>query len=167
MAKARKHFWLGFLIGLLATLLLAALAVIFVPALRRVVGLSDNAASPTNPPPTNGTIFNELPPVHNESTNIKVSAPEAYTGVASPLTVQGEARVFENVVNLRLKDANGQTLVESTATAASPDVGQFGPFTASLTFTATPGTTGTLEVFTTSAKDGSEVDKVTLPVTFR
>lgn len=161
MARTRKQFWPGFVVGVLVVALATGAVVLLVPQLRQLIGLA-----PGNDPTPPGTVTNELPPVHNESANIKVTAPEAYATVTSPLTVEGEARVFENVVSLRLLDANGNVLVGTNTTAQSPDVGQFGPFSVDLPFDHPTGTTGTLEVFTTSAKDGSEIDKVTLPVRF-
>ncbi|MFO0702393.1 MAG: Gmad2 immunoglobulin-like domain-containing protein [Candidatus Andersenbacteria bacterium] len=124
-------------------------------------GTTDNSSVTSNAPATN-----DRPPVTTESENIRVTAPAPYANVTSPLTVQGQARVFENVVNLRLLDANGNVLVETTTMAHSPDVGQFGSFSIDLPFVHATDTSGSLEVFTISAKDGSEVDKVTLPVTF-
>lgn len=159
MARRRTNFWLGFTIGLLAALLVATLAVLLVPKLRPIVGI-ENAAVVVNTPV-------ELPPVKTESENIHVTAPEGYAVIRSPLTVQGEARVFENTVNVRLRDEDGRVLAETFATAEATDVGQFGPFAISLNYEQPTGKTGELEVFWFSPRDGSETDKVTIPVSFR
>ncbi len=79
---------------------------------------------------------------------------------------KGKARVFENVVSIRLKDKNGKILFQGTTNAQSPDVGQFGLFQKEVTF-ETMQKEGTLEVYQASARDGSEIDKVTIPVKFQ
>lgn len=160
MARRRTNFWLGFTIGLLAALLIATLAILLIPKLRPIVGIessTSNVASVEVP--------NE-PPVRLESENIYVSAPAPDQTVTSPVTVSGQARVFENVVNIRLRDEDGRILAETYTTADAPDIGQFGPFSISLSFDAPTGTTGTIEVFQQSARDGSETDTVSIPVRF-
>ena len=101
-----------------------------------------------------------------QSPNIIVFAPKAGTEVGVPLRVEGEARVFENQLNVRLKDADGTILTERGVTAQSPDIGLYGPFALELTYPEPEGTEGTIEAFDYSAKDGSEIDKVIIPVTF-
>lgn len=105
-------------------------------------------------------------PVVSESGNIKVSQPLPLQTVSSPLAVRGEARVFENNVEYRLTESDGTVLAEGFATAQAPDIGQFGPFEATIGFN-TETEVGTLEVFSTSPKDGSEINKVTIPLIFR
>lgn len=100
-----------------------------------------------------------------EEANIVVFSPKENTNINSPFDVEGKARVFENVVSLRLKDKNGKILFQGTTDAQSPDVGQFGLFQEEINYT-TAQTEGTLEVFQSSAKDGSEIDKVVIPVKF-
>jgi hypothetical protein len=51
--------------------------------------------------------------------------------------------------------------------ANAPDAGQFGPFSENITISSNNVRTGDallLEVFQFSAKDGSEVDKVSIPL---
>lgn len=98
--------------------------------------------------------------------NIIVTAPQENDVVGWNFQVTGEARVFENVVSYRLRDADGSVLAESVTEAKSPDVGQFGPFVISVDASAAKGKRGTLEVFQSSAKDASEIDKVTVHVVF-
>ncbi|MBI4127756.1 MAG: GerMN domain-containing protein [Parcubacteria group bacterium] len=99
-------------------------------------------------------------------TNIQVFSPTPSQQVGLPLVVTGQARVFENTFSIRLKDQDGTELVEVVAMANSPDIGQFGPFSVSINYPAPQGTTGTLEAFQYSAQDGSEIDKVIVPVKF-
>lgn len=99
------------------------------------------------------------------SKNIEVLSPRGGDFVESGFAVKGNARVFENVVSIRLTDAEGNILVQTTTYANAPDAGMFGSFEKVLKF-ETSETTGTLEVYQPSAKDGSEIDKVTVPVLF-
>lgn len=122
-------------------------------------------ASPT-PFPTVGnapTDSENIPPA--SSINIEVLTPRTGDSIKSGFRVEGNARTFESNVRIRLSDAEGNILVDTNTLANAPDVGQFGPFEKSLTF-ETNAKTGTLEVFQNSAKDGSEIDKVSIPVVF-
>ncbi len=103
------------------------------------------------------------PPV---SGNITVTFPLANATVGAQLVVQGQARVFESTVNYRLTDSNNTVLASGFATAQAPDIGQFGPYAITTSYLAPGTSTGTLEVFAVSAQDGSEIDMVTVPVTF-
>ncbi len=98
--------------------------------------------------------------------NIIVFLPKVNDVIGLPLVIDGEARVFESNFNYRLKDSDGTILIENSAMANAPDAGQYGPFQVSVNYPASKGTTGSLEVFDYSAKDGSEIDKVIIPVRF-
>ena len=100
------------------------------------------------------------------SGNIVVYQPRAQQQLSNPFVLIGEARVFENVFNYRLLDETQQVLAESFALAAAPNVGQFGPFDFPITYSASASANGLLEVFAQSAKDGSEIDKVSVPIQF-
>lgn len=99
--------------------------------------------------------------------NIIVSIPAPGDEIGLPLFVIGEARVFENNLNYRLKDGNGSILVENFTTADAPDIGQYGMFYVDASYPEPKGANGTLEVFDYSAKDGSEIDKVIIPIRFK
>lgn len=105
----------------------------------------------------------EIPPV----SNIVVFSPQEGDEVGLPLKVQGKARVFEGTVNLRLKEKDGEVLVEDITMAKSPEMGQFGPFEKELLYSQPAKAEGILEVFQISAKDGSEIDKVVIPIRFK
>jgi germination protein M len=77
---------------------------------------------------------------------------------------RGTADVFEAVFHLQLRDVAGKVLVNKTVHASS-GTGTRGTWSLKLTWgAATPGV-GELRVFATSAKNGAEIDKVTIPVT--
>ncbi|MFC1630267.1 Gmad2 immunoglobulin-like domain-containing protein [Patescibacteria group bacterium] len=99
--------------------------------------------------------------------NITVSSPVEGEEIGLPLIIKGEARVFEGTVNIRLREKSGDVLVEGFTTAKAEDVGQFGPFKKELSYPIPKELEGALEVFQISAKDGSEIDKVVIPVLFK
>lgn len=108
----------------------------------------------------------QLSPTPAKSQNIILESPKAGETVGLPLKVSGQARVFENVLQVRLKEKDGKLLVEKRVMAQSPDAGIFGPFDLSLSYPQPSTKEGIVEAFQYSAKDGSEVDKVRVPVIF-
>ncbi|MEK7097589.1 MAG: Gmad2 immunoglobulin-like domain-containing protein, partial [Patescibacteria group bacterium] len=101
-----------------------------------------------------------------EEPNIKVYSPEPGDSVGLPLIIRGEARVFENTFSYRIIDADGTIIYENNAMANSPDMEIYGQFEVSANYPKPKGAAGTVEVFEYSAKDGSEINKVTVPVQF-
>lgn len=106
------------------------------------------------------------PEVWSDSGNISVRTPQPNTVVASPLVVEGMERTFEQNAVLRLRDGKGAELTKVAVTGTAPDAGIHGSYRAELQFDKPKTKTGTLEVFQASAKDGSEIDKVTIPLRF-
>jgi hypothetical protein len=80
------------------------------------------------------------------------------------LTVRGTANVFEATFRVKLIHAHGKKLAAKTVTATS-GTGTRGAFSVRLTF-ATADTTGKLIVYEASAKDGSPINVVEIPLTF-
>lgn len=99
--------------------------------------------------------------------NIRVSIPATNDEIGLPLIIRGEARVFENMLNYRLRDSDGSVLLEDMAYANSPDIGLFGSFEIEINYPEPKGDEGMLEVFDYSARDGSEIDKVIIPIRFK
>lgn len=94
---------------------------------------------------------------------IWVTAPVPGQTISSPVTIEGTARVFEATVSYRLKDASGKILAEGFTNASEGAPGR-GDFKTKVGFkTSGPGK-GQLEVFETSMKDGSDLNKVIIPV---
>lgn len=94
---------------------------------------------------------------------IWVAAPEPDQIISSPLTVKGNARIFEATVSYRLKDGNGNILAQGS-TMASAGAPERGDFEAVLNFAPSSAGKGQLEVFEVSMKDGSDQNVVTIPV---
>ncbi len=101
-----------------------------------------------------------------QATNIKVYSPVPGDSVANPVIIVGEARVFENTFNYRVKDLTGAVLGQGFSNALAPDIGQFGPFSVMIPIAEPATSYGTIEVLNFSAKDGSEQDVVSIPVVF-
>lgn len=94
---------------------------------------------------------------------IVVTEPLVGTQVSSsPLLVRGHARVFEGTVQLRLED--GHNVLARTFTTATAGGPAWGEFEIELEF-ETPTSPGlTLTVFEESARDGSEINVVVIPL---
>ncbi len=188
MARTGSNFWLGLIIGLLAALLAAALVVLLVPRLRPIIGNvngpnADNAIAlpslDTSNDPTSvsnvvdNTVSHEggdgqidQKVIAQTAENIKVTKPLDGARVSSPMIIEGQARVFESNVSLRVRDGDDKILAETSTMANAPDVGEFGPFSLSLVFSEPKYDSGSLEVFEVSAKNGSEINKVIVPLNF-
>lgn len=96
---------------------------------------------------------------------IVVRQPQAYDLVNNPVQVAGVGTGFEGTFAARIRDANGNVLVQRTITAGG--MGIWGNFQVTLSFSGIPPTAqGTLEVFDVSPKDGSDQNTITVPITF-
>ncbi len=93
---------------------------------------------------------------------IELFAPLAASAYHSPLAVIGYSQTFEGNVNLRLTAADGNVLAERYTLGGSVD--GFAFFESYLRFTVIEEISATLEVFETSAADGNEINKVTVPL---
>lgn len=96
--------------------------------------------------------------------NIYVTSPVAGSTVTSPLVVFGFGRVFEQTLDLRVKDEDGNIVREGYAKTAAQDVGKFGPFRFDIFLPVLDSTAFSLEVFQYSSRDGSEQDLVSVPL---
>ena len=93
---------------------------------------------------------------------VLVESPLPFEQVKSPLRVFGSSNTFEATSQLELLDANGKLLASKTVTASS-GTGTRGTFSTSLHFQA-PAGAATLVSFENSAKDGSRIDVVRIPL---
>ncbi|MGI8916756.1 MAG: Gmad2 immunoglobulin-like domain-containing protein [Chloroflexota bacterium] len=97
---------------------------------------------------------------------ISVRQPQPYDLVDDPVQIAGVGTGFEGTFAARVRDGNGTELARVTIHAGG--TGILGNFQVALPLGGTPTTAaGTLEVFESSAKgDGSELNKVIIPITF-
>lgn len=92
-----------------------------------------------------------------------VTEPAPGTQVSSPFEFAGCSNTFEAAYEWRLLDRDGRILAQGFGNATC-GTGCVGTFRQSVTFTVTDRQVGTLQVFTTSAEDGSERDVNALPL---
>lgn len=97
-------------------------------------------------------------------TAIVVEAPVAGATVSSPVQVRGTADVFEATVSIRIFDATNNTIAE-TSTMATCGTGCRGDYAVEVPYEVGGEQPGVIEVFEASAKDGSPIDVVRIPVT--
>ena len=124
---------------------------------------------PATPAPTTAT---PAPPTAAPATplvsargSITVSRPLPGARVTSPVTVAGDASVFEAALQWRIVDAAGTVLGQGNAMASQGAPGR-GTFSIAAAFTAPAGdTVGSIEVFDRSPRDGSIDEIVRVPVT--
>jgi hypothetical protein len=106
--------------------------------------------------PLNRSDFEALMPA------VLVESPIPFEQARSPLRVSGSSNTFEATSQLELLDANGKLLASKTVTASS-GTGTRGTFSANLRFRAGAGL-ATLVSYEYSAKDGSRIDVVRIPL---
>lgn len=110
-------------------------------------------------------------PVPVSSANITVFSPESNKTVPQVFQIQGKARVFENVVSYRvINKITGVEYDKGTAMTNAMNPGTYGDFTITVHLSSNnslkSGDNILIEIFQASPKDGSEVDKVTIPEKF-
>lgn len=153
-----------YLIGIVIFILLFGGVVLFKKRVSQPVSIS-----PENPLQTiSSTPGVVSPTVLPQVANISISSPKDGDYVQFPMIITGQARVFESVLNYRITDENGATLSSGSTMANSPDAGQFGMYIITIKDLGdfSRGKIS-IEVFQNSARDGSEIDKVTIPVTLQ
>lgn len=101
---------------------------------------------------------------YEASDQIVVRRPASGDRVASPVRIAGEANVYEATVSLRLVTADGEVLVEDFTTATCGS-GCWGDYGTRLAFDVAEPTEAVLEVFESSAEDGSALHMVEIPLT--
>jgi hypothetical protein len=101
--------------------------------------------------------FDELLP------QIVVESPVVGAKVSSPVTVSGIANVFEATVSMRVLDAGGRELARAFTTATC-GTGCWGTYSGAIRFAVGSEQRGTIEVYESSAEDGSPLHLVSIPV---
>ncbi|TML70761.1 MAG: hypothetical protein E6G14_04535 [Actinobacteria bacterium] len=94
---------------------------------------------------------------------IFVESPLPFDHVKSPLHATGTANTFEATFQYDLRDPGGKLLKTHFVTATS-GTGTRGTFDFSVPFTSPSAGTGKLVVYELSAKDGSRIHQVEIPV---
>ena len=87
--------------------------------------------------------------------------------ISRTFTVTGAARVFEANVVWRVKDSSQKVVAQGHTTASLGTSPVWGTFSTPVTLPASVNGNVTLEVYETSAKDGSELGLVAIPLAVR
>jgi hypothetical protein len=95
---------------------------------------------------------------------ILVESPLIGEQVANPVIISGTANVFEATVSIRILDRNGDE-VARTFTTATCGTGCRGDYSVSVSYDVGTEQPGTIEVFESSAADGSMINVQSIPVT--
>ncbi|MCO1594379.1 GerMN domain-containing protein [Micromonospora sp. RHAY321] len=109
------------------------------------------------PPVGRGDYDDLLPP-------IVVTGPGVGERVDAPLTVTGTADVFEATVSVRVLDAAGREVATGFGTASCGS-GCRGTYRVVVGWRTAREQRGTIEVYEVSARDGSRINTVSVPVT--
>lgn len=107
--------------------------------------------------PVDRSDFEDLTPA------IFVDSPPQGAAITSPVRVTGTANTFEAVFQLQIVDGNGQVLAEDVVMATSGS-GTRGTFDVTIPFAIDRAGEGAIVVFEESARDGSPVNVVEIPV---
>ncbi len=97
---------------------------------------------------------------------ILVESPAVGDTVTSPAHLTGTANTFEAAFTINILDASGKLLVEQHATATS-GTGTRGTFDVQVPFKVDHEQQGKIVVFELSAKDGTRINEVQIPVTLK
>jgi germination protein M len=94
---------------------------------------------------------------------ITVESPSIGPRVSNPVTISGTANVFEATVSIRILAQDGTELAR-TFTSASCGTGCRGDYSVAVNYSIVAEAPGTIEVFESSAQDGSAINVVDIPV---
>jgi len=114
--------------------------------------------------PTKSTEPTHSPADHGPLGPIDVQAPTRGAVVTSPVTISGTADVFEAVVSVRILDAAHNPIAD-TVTMATCGSGCRGDYSVHVPYSVDTEQRGVILVFEVSAKDGSMINIVRIPVT--
>ena len=95
---------------------------------------------------------------------ILVESPRVGERVSSPVHINGTADVFEAVVSIAILDQHGN-VIASTFTMATCGTGCRGTWETDVAYDVDATQHGTVKVYEVSAKDGSDIHVVRIPVT--
>ena len=126
-------------------------------------GIDSTVTSPATTPPVTTTTPqpapspSPVPPQPPAEANITIESVE----IANPLVIAGRARTFESNVALRARDASGNVIGEGFTTAQG-EMGRHSPYRGTLWLTRHPGAKIVVQALEYSAKDGSEINLVSV-----
>ncbi len=131
-----------------------------------------SAGTPGPATPTPTVVPASSPPTLNPSPvvsakgGITLKTPTVNAKVTSPVTISGDASVFEANMQWRISDTSGRVIAEGFTTASQGAPGR-GTYSVNATYSVATETLAFIEVYSRSAKDGSVDELVRIPVTLR
>jgi hypothetical protein len=125
-------------------------------------GRSNGGAEPGSEPSTPATSTLHASP--SSVPAIVVETPQPGDVVSNPVTIAGEADVFEATVSIRILGEAGDVVGEDFTTATC-GTGCRGTYSTEIAYEVDSEQPGTIEVFESSAEDGSKLFLVSVPVT--
>lgn len=128
------------------------LAIVVITTMSAAASAQGSAVCPANPSPPDAA-----------DPSIIVDQPSDGDNATSPLTIAGDARVFEANVRITLFDAAGSVL-EDTLTTAAEGAPALAPFATEIDFDVDKETPACVRVFEESARDGSPRNVVQVEV---
>jgi hypothetical protein len=96
---------------------------------------------------------------------IQVKTPQKNTTIKNPVLISGKANVFEANVRVRIKDDNKNVLTDTFITADGW-MDKLYPFEKEISYSQPGSKNGVVEIFEESAKDGSDLHKIAIPIVF-
>lgn len=96
---------------------------------------------------------------------IQIELPQKNAVIKSPVLISGKANVDEANVRVKITDGNKNILADTFITADGW-MDKLHPFEKEITYQTPQTENGLIEIFEESAKDGSEIYKVEIPVVF-
>jgi hypothetical protein len=105
-------------------------------------------------------------PVVSAKGAITLKTPTVNAMLTSPVTISGDASVFEAALQWRISDTGGRVIAEGITTASLGAPGR-GTYSVSVPYTVSTPTLAFVEVYSRSPKDGNIDELVRIPVTLR
>lgn len=96
---------------------------------------------------------------------IQVNSPQKNTIIKNPILVSGKANVFEANVRIKITD-DDRNILANDFIMADGWMGELYPFKREINYKISQTKNGLIEVFEESAKDGSKINKIEIPVVF-
>jgi hypothetical protein len=129
-------------------------------------GLGAASPSPTSAASASPTPSPAPSPAASANGAITLAAPAVNAVLTSPVTISGDASVFEAALQWRITDTAGRVIVEGNTTANLGAPGR-GTYSVTATYAVTRETVAFVEVYSRSPKDGNIDELVRVPVTLR
>jgi putative hemolysin len=107
----------------------------------------------------------KLEDVKPVSVNIKITSPIADEQLSSPFKIEGQAKVSDNKVYIRVKNPAGSVLIEETSNAINKSGSEWADFDIEIAYEFNLTKQGVVEIYSLD-QDDQEINLISLPVKF-